>query len=386
MLDKLIKFFTSMKLTVVCLAYAMVLVFLGTIAQVDEGLYAAQAKYFKSFLVHSPFHLPLVIPGGYLVGGILLVNLMMAYVSRYQFSKQKLGLLAIHLGLVLLLLGQLGTDFFARESMMRLVEGQTKNYSESTSEYELALVDTSDAASDFVTTVPESLLNSRKNVSLKGTPFTIRSVQFWPNADLETRAVAGSVASGATQGPGANWFVIPKSKASDPEERDMPAAVVEVGSAKGPLGSWVVSAMVATPQSFMFEGKTYSLAMRPARFYYPYSIELVKFNHDLYQGTDIPMNFSSQIRLINPATGENRPVLIRMNEPLRHSGLTFYQASFDQNNPRVSILQVVKNPGWLTPYISCVLVGFGLTWQFVAHLLGFIRKRKQAATTPNLAV
>jgi cytochrome c biogenesis protein ResB len=151
---------------------------------------------------------------------------------------------------------------------------------------------------------------------------------------------------------------LPKAKASKTDERDMPAALVEIESAKGAVGTWLVSPQVASPQEFSFEGRTYTLGMRFARDYYPFGIELVKFSHDTYQGTDIPRNFSSQIRLINPATGENRPVLIRMNEPLRHAGYTFYQASFDPNDPRVSVLQVVKNPGWLTPYISCVLVGW----------------------------
>jgi hypothetical protein len=40
------------------------------------------------------------------------------------------------------------------------------------------------------------------------------------------------------------------------------------------------------------------------------------------------------------------------------------------------VLQVVRNPGWLTPYIGCALVGAGLVIQFMFHLVGFIAKRK----------
>jgi hypothetical protein len=260
---------------------------------------------------------------------------------------------------------------------MRLVEGQGKNYSESFSHNELALIDTSNTANDQVTAIPESLLATQKEIQLTGTPFVLRTKQFWANADLLEKTAPGAVASGATQGPGVNWFVLPKAKVAKTEERDMPAALVEIASPKASLGVWVVSPQVNNSQSFTYEGRTYTLALRFTRYYYPYSIELVKFSHDKYRGTDIPRNFSSQIRLINPATGENRPVLIRMNEPLRHAGNTFYQASFDQNDPRVSILQVVKNPGWVTPYISCVLVGLGLTMQFLTHLFGFTRKQVQ---------
>jgi hypothetical protein len=41
-----------------------------------------------------------------------------------------------------------------------------------------------------------------------------------------------------------------------------------------------------------------------------------------------------------------------------------------------SVLQVVRNPSWLTPYIGCALVAAGLVTQFMFHLVGFIAKRK----------
>ena len=49
----LVKFWCSLKLTVVCLLSALVLVFVGTLAQVDQGLYNAQKKYFRSYLLVS---------------------------------------------------------------------------------------------------------------------------------------------------------------------------------------------------------------------------------------------------------------------------------------------------------------------------------------------
>jgi hypothetical protein len=41
-----------------------------------------------------------------------------------------------------------------------------------------------------------------------------------------------------------------------------------------------------------------------------------------------------------------------------------------------SVLQIVRNPSWLTPYIGCALVATGLVTQFMFHLVGFISKRK----------
>jgi hypothetical protein len=117
--------------------------------------------------------------------------------------------------------------------------------------------------------------------------------------------------------------------------------------------------------------------LRPTRLYKPFTLHLVEFRHDKYPGTDIPKNFSSRVRLERPETGENREVLIYMNNPLRYAGDTYYQASFDNDN-QGTVLQVVHNPSWLTPYFSCVMVGIGLIIQFSSHLTEFAKKRGDA--------
>ncbi len=67
-------------------------------------------------------------------------------------------------------------------------------------------------------------------------------------------------------------------------------------------------------------------------------------------------------------------MLIYMNQPLRYAGKTFYQASFGKNDT-LSILQVVANPGWLLPYISCVLVTLGLLVHFGISLSRWLRRQ-----------
>ena len=67
-------------------------------------------------------------------------------------------------------------------------------------------------------------------------------------------------------------------------------------------------------------------------------------------------------------------MLIYMNQPLRYAGKAFYQASFGKNDT-LSILQVVENPGWLLPYISCVLVTAGLLVHFGISLGRWLRKQ-----------
>ena len=109
----------------------------------------------------------------------------------------------------------------------------------------------------------------------------------------------------------------------------------------------------------------------------PFSLTLLKFSHDKYKGTEKPRNFSSLVKLRDPRNGEDSTRLIKMNEPLRYEGETFFQASFLPGD-RTTILQVVKNPAAWLPYVSCVVVSLGMMLQFLVHLLRFTQKRANA--------
>jgi hypothetical protein len=206
----------------------------------------------------------------------------------------------------------------------------------------------------------------------------------------------------ATQGIGRQllFTALPEAKRMDDENR--PTALVEVLAGDHSLGDWTVSywlgkpalaqglqsefgAMMniplTEPQRFDVAGHTWQMALRPLRYPKPYSITLLEFKHDTYPGTDIPSNFSSKIHLRDLTRGEDRDVLIRMNAPLRYGGETFYQASFEEGD-QVSILQVVRNPAALTPYVACSLIAAGLIVQFLTHLFAFARKQAQPPPAP----
>ena len=93
LIKKIVALFLSLRLTVVLLAFAIILVFVGTLAQVDEGLYAVQAHYFRQWLIfgaHLFGHkIPLILPGGYLIGTLLLVNLVTTHIYRFQLTPKK---------------------------------------------------------------------------------------------------------------------------------------------------------------------------------------------------------------------------------------------------------------------------------------------------------
>jgi hypothetical protein len=381
LLDRLINFFTSLRLTVVCLALALVLVFWGTLAQVELGLYKAQNEFFRSFLIYwgpkgASWKIP-IFPGGYLIGGVLLLNLIASQLRRFTFTASKIGLWMVHVGLILLLLGQLLTDLLSRESTLHLREGETRNYSETQREAELSVIDATDPSTDKVVAITQGVLARQQSIRPGDLPFTIKVKQFFANSVVQNRAADAAEPPAATRDIGPRVTVKGLPHVTEMDERDVPSAVVEIETPQGSLGTWLVSEFVDQPQGFTLNNRTYRLAMRPRRHYKPYNIQLLKFQHDVYPGTDIPKNFSSRILLERPQTGEKREVLIYMNNPLRYAGETYYQSGFDPDN-RGTILQVVHNPSWLTPYFSCVLVGLGLVIQFATHLLGFTFKRRTA--------
>jgi hypothetical protein len=371
--------FVSLRLTVVLLALSIMLVFWATLDQVNLGVWAVQQKFFHSFFVFvrlGDLRIP-AYPGGYTIGGLLLVNLLSAHAYRFRTGWRKSGIWIAHAGLILLLVGELVSGLVQKDFQMRLDEGETKNFSESSLDNELAITDVTDPTSDDVVAIPESILAHGTVVQNPRLPFKVVPRAYYQNATIQMRAQApGAPPSPANQGMGPMIVATPIEPTYKQDERNVPAAYVELAGTDGSLGTWVVSTLLGNPQRFEYAGRSWKIAMRPTRLYEPYSITLEKFSHDIYPGTDIPKNFSSKVRVNPPGGGEGRDVLIYMNNPLRYAGLTYYQASFDGEH--TTILQVVRNPSWLAPYIACSAIALGLVIQFMIHLAGFARARRRA--------
>jgi hypothetical protein len=377
-IDRVWKVLSSLKLTIVALVALMILVMGCTLAQVDLGSFGAVQRFMNTFVVWA--HLPgttrriPVFPGGALVGLVLLVNLVAAQIGRLQLKWSKSGIWIIHAGLVLLLAGQFITGMLQVEMRMPIDEGETSNFLESPRAEELVITDVTDPKSEEEFAVPEKLLAREGAIDVAGTPLRLDVKAYYRNATFARRA-AGDPPAVATAGVGSGITVKELPPVTADDEVDQRAVLVEPIGGGHSYGVWLVSSALGAPQSFFHEGHKYVLSMRAQREYLPYSLTLKKFSHDVYLGTDIPKNFSSLIHLSNPGSGDDRDVLIYMNHPLRYRGKAFYQASFGKDD-KMSILQVVDNPGWLIPYIACVLVGLGLLVHFGFSLRRSLGRRR----------
>ncbi len=399
--EKVWRALASLKLTVWLLALLMFLVFAGTWAQIDMGIWETLRTYFRSFIVWIPFAIffprhwdvlgGLPFPGGYLLGTLLMINLALAHATRFAFARRKIGIFLIHFGLVLLIVGEAVTGYFAEEGRMSIDEGQTVHFAEDTREVELAVIDPSDPQQDRVVAIPHAKLRTGAHIRHPELPFDVHVEHYLPNAELfESEEPLppvphpGIVTANRGFAAELNARARPRQVASgvDQDEIDLPVVHVRLSHEGRDLGTWMAALYFTLVPRFgmqpvVVDDKTYLLGLRYKRVYKPYSVHLVDFSHDRYLGTDTPRNFSSLVRLVDPSQNEDREVLIYMNNPLRYRGETFYQASFKQGDGG-TVLQVVRNPGWLLPYVACTLGALGMLIHFGMHLTRFVNRRRAA--------
>ncbi len=389
------KALASLRFTVALFALSIFLVFFGTLAQIDEGIWTVVSKYFRSAYVWVPLQIffPRTLtvwggfpfPGGWLLGSLLLVNLVAAHALRFKFKAKRVGVIILHLGLIVMMLGELVTGLYAVEGTMTIETGTSVNFVEERGNTELAVVSHLDAKTDDVVVVPGKKLRNASGkdewIQNDALPFEVQVVQYMVNS-AEPDAAPADFQNPATAGDGKKWRTVEKREGTgvDAEQRiDMASAYVklkEKGTGKD-LGTYLMSvwfsAMSDLPQPVTVDGKDYNIYLRFKRTYKPYAVTLEKFEHEVYEGTKTPKDFASTVRVVDTARRDELETRISMNNPLRYGGETFYQSSFlprDQG----TVLQVVRNPGWTMPYISCLMVFFGMSLHFGMMLWGFLGK------------
>jgi hypothetical protein len=399
--------FASLRLTITLLSLSMILIFVATLEQVRIGIRGALAEYFESFygIWYYPEKfwgseylqdIPLPIPGGYLLGGLLIINLTAAYIVRFQWTLKKAGIQLIHLGIILLLIGQLTTQAIQEESRMQINKGEKSNFIERFHGVELALRDVTDPAKEQVITVPQKILENGGTLTDKSLPFTIKVHHFGVNCDFDSvdpNKPKSKIVEFVNRGVGksANLNVIEKEEDFSSDGANFGYLVLELLDQGKSLGQWLTIAHPAgnevwtklSPkladlsfQSIRHKGKLWGITLRQQREYLPFAIELLDIENEYYQGTEIPFNFESDINL-HLEGNQTRRALVYMNTPLRHGGLTFYQYQMN-DAANYSVFQVINNPSWLVPYIACILVSIGMLWQFSFHLVKFLRKNSKS--------
>ncbi len=391
---RVLEWMADLRLTVALFALSLVLVFWGTLAQTDAGVWTVVNTYFRSPFVWVPLKVvffnaidntvdSIPFPGGWTIGGVMLINLLAAHAIRFKLKWNRVGIILTHVGIIIMMLGELITGLYQIEGSMVIQVGQASNMviHPTQSEFAIIRMNQDDAKKEEVVTIPARILKQPDaNIDHPDVPFKIDVIAYMVNADLKVAANNKL----ANRGFGRNHkaLEIPEVSGVDPNQKhDQPAAYMKLTSRKGEdLGTWLFSTHPGCDTQWIkIDGVDYQLALRFKQVARKFTMHLNKFEHKVFPGTTTPKDFHSYIHLTDPEAGVDRPnVEIYMNTPLFYNGETFYQSSWTTDftgKANGTVLQVVRNPGWLMPYISCGVVGIGLLIHFGLTLYRFIDRR-----------
>ena len=356
----MIKFLSSSRITVVCLFLLFILTFWGTIAQVHQGLYAAQDRFFNSFFFLAAGFIPF--PGAQLVLWVFFVNLicsMILTIKKYT-QWQNSGLLIIHFGLILYFIAAFMIFHVSQESFVHLAEGQGTNVSTSYQDWELAYWK-DDGQERQVTALDTKNFKPEYQIPFENRDFTITVNKFYLNCDafndpLVKKDVTTFNVSGIT--------LLTEKPIDKEREQNVRGGIFDL---KFDNKTYSLTLYGAESQATTVPilGKNYYFILRHKRCPLPFTIRLDHFKAEFHPGTEMAKNYES---LVTITTGTlERQVRIYMNNPLRYKDYTVYQASYDADSTgrQYSTLAVVKNSARIMPYIACLLVFFGLALHFL---------------------
>lgn len=124
---------------------------------------------------------------------------------------------------------------------------------------------------------------------------------------------------------------------------------------------------------FFSDTAVYFLTYANRRLDIGFNLQLDNFVVDKYEGTSRAMAYKSHV--VIPGKGDFE---ISMNEPLKHMGLTIYQASFQDGpmgKPVASIFSINKDPGRWLKYLGSFIMTLGIVLLFYFKKMGIGQKK-----------
>lgn len=353
-IKKILMLLSSTRLYFWASLWLMIILIIGTVAQRELGLYQAQLKYFNTWFFWEG---PLPLPGGIPTLGIIFLGLFFQLLFKTKFSdKNKIGISITHLGVFLLLLGGIITNFSNIEGSMIIPEGKSSNYFEDYHMIELAISASESAAGTRPSLIiPEKQLKPGAIFIADHEKYTIKILKYFKNIALRPKSQNDHFGNIVL-----NQQTEIVSKAQESNENENIQAVEFQVSGSGNDGVFVVyKDMDQYPTLTTQEGAHLLASIRNLRHPLPFTITLNDFEKQVYPSSQIPKSFKSAITLHDEKIDQK--IVIQMNEPLRYKGYTFYQSSFSQNSEgEITDLAVVKNAGKFFPYISSIIICFGI--------------------------
>ncbi len=396
---RLFRFFTSFKLATVVLVLMTLVTLLGTLGQVDHGLHAAKEKYFHSFyFTDKIWGIPVLLPGGLLLMIVLFVNMVMGAIIKVRKRWRGAGLLVSHCGMLMLLAGGFVTWAFATDGYMALYPGMSTNRVESYREWQLEVIPLSkDGSAEKAWVYPAEVLaqvrsDEQRVIESDNLPFDIVINGYTQNAT--PIPVSAPMAAGVT-GKEIDGFKLSPQKPSKEAEQNLPGCFVEFrpkdGSAPIEAILWAGSYRFdpkekPMPFKFTVGDSDYGALLIKKSWAVPFEIRLDEFIFERHPGVSTARNYESRVTRIEESEPD-KALEIKMNEPMRYGGYTFFQESFGPSGSQpgdemFSQFAVANNPADQWPLWSLIVTGIGLGIHFVIMLVNFtVRSRSKTTKT-----
>lgn len=329
---------------------------------------------------------------------------LVCLVASVMLFRRKGGIVLLHLGLAGLMANELYVSLTNEETQMQIAEGQTVAVASDIRATEIVVIDQSDKEVDKFVRIPadQFLKTSGSDavrfdpVTHQELPFTVEVLKYIENAHLVRPQLAVD-RDIETDGVLRRWVARDASSAngvSANQTVDLAAAYVRItekGSLKN-LGTFLLSQIGYQNEQIdtvEVDGQSYQIGLRFKADYKPYALTLKDVQAKMYPGTQTAKWYSSDFVLDDRVANTKSEQKVFMNNPLRYAGETFYQTGYakDGLGREISTIQIVKNRGWMIPYVCCMFVVIGLVAQFGTSLLSFLeKKQKQTAKKEEVAV
>ncbi len=375
----------SYAFAIIILFFLLVLTLLGTLEQIDHGLYAAQQKYFSSlFLMQDVFGKPILpLPGVYLLLILLFVNLTLGAIVRFRPSWSHLGVFIVHIGILFMLVGGFVTFKWSKDGHLTLYEGERDNVFQSYNEWEVAITEVKNAGPATELVIPgtkftQATDDQTATFTRADLPFDLTLSGYLPNSAAVP--VTAPIAAGHKIASGMALVPMDLDMQNERNVAGIYATATEKGSGKKEEG--VLWGMARSPFQVATDKGTWDVTLRRRTWPLPFTVVLDDFTRELHPGTNRPASFSSDVTVIDPKATQK--IHISMNKPLRYKGYTLFQASWGPQNAGpndrlFSTFAVVQNPADQWPLYGCLIITFGLLVHFCYRLFLYLRKEARVS-------
>jgi hypothetical protein len=377
----LFRLVASYGFAVVILFFLLLLTFFGTLEQVNHGLFEVQKKYFESiFLVHHIGPVPLLLPGAYLLLTLLFFNLLCGAIIRSPKQWKRPGMLIAHGGILLMMLGSLVTYQASTRGYMQLYEGERSKEFHDYFRWEIAITELNgDHAGRQHVIHHEQFATMEQG---ENRTFFADQLPFDLFVEGFTRNCQPAPSVAPAQGIDGIWLE-PIALHKEAEMNAAGAYAIAIDKATQESAEGILYGFARVPWVHEHDGVQYAVDLRKRRYEAPFTIVLEEFIHEQHPGTGMASNYESIVTKIDDDTP--RQVHIRMNEPLRDQGYTFFQASFGPKDaqpgqPMFSVFEVVNNPADQWPLYACIIITLGMSLHFVQKLYAYLKRQNRKAS------